>query len=162
MRKITAVILSILLLFPIAAQADIRCDCGLEECSCFLQLGDIGIAVEGLCRFLVDEDYLAPDKAVEIFNEDVYQAVLRVQEDFGLPLSGLVDDDTLTCLIWGMTAAELNAADPASNAALNWIPTDGGSRMHIKPECCSMIAPRMISIRNALRLGIEPCGICNR
>ncbi len=163
MRRIFSVLLALAItLLPLCAAAEIACVCGKQTCQCFLQIGDIGIAVEGLCSFLVEKNFLPAEKSVEVFNQDVYNAVIRVQEQYGLPATGMVDDDTLTCLIWGMTADELDVAEPDSNGNVNWIPTDGGVRMHHKKECSYMTAPRIMSIRNAWKLGIEPCGICNR
>ncbi len=160
MRKLTLWLLLLALLgVPLAGFAEIECICGLESCSCFIQEGDEGIAVEGVIDALAAQGYLHSSKFAA-FNKDVQSAVIKLQQKFGLPETGMIDDDTLSCLLWGMTAEELDDDDPKLLATLVWVPTDGGKRAHLKEECSGMHAPRLMTLRNAVTLGIAPCGRC--
>lgn len=85
-----------------------------------------------------------------------------VQQEHLLPTTGMLDDATLTLLLHGMLPESLDAAQPLSNGRMIYIPTDGGSRRHVKPTCSKMSDPRIVSVRNAGILGFLPCGRCNK
>ena len=136
------------------ASADIPCICHKEKCTCFIQIGDEGIAVKGIGKALFEQGYLY--HPFTVFNESFEQAVKHFQEKQNLPVTGMLDDKTLTLLLWGEPTTPLDSLN------FVWVPTDGGKRAHIKPTCCQMLDPRLISAKNAEALGIKPCGICNK
>lgn len=158
--KTFAIMLILLMMLPACSLASsfIRDDCGHSPCTCFLQEGDEGLAVQGVIRLLKEQKYLkgTPPK----FTADVTKAVKALQESYGLEKTGTLDDDTLTCLIWGMTADMLSDSKPRSSAAEVWVPTNGGKKRHSSPMCSGMISPRKMSSRNAEALGIDPCKRC--
>lgn len=72
----------------------------------------------------------------------------------------MLDDDTLTLLLWGMLPSALDQAEPASSKLPMWIPTDGGIRHHDLKTCSNMLDPRLVSQRNALAMEMLHCGRC--
>lgn len=154
------IVLLFLALLPSAVLASIHIedDCGQFPCTCFLQEGDEGIAVQGVINLLKQQKYLSSSPSV--YTSDVARAVKQLQAEYGLEQTGMLDDDSLTCLIWGMTADELDIAQPSSNPDQVWIPTNGGKKRHSRPTCSKMISPRKVSVRNADALGLDPCGKC--
>ena len=159
MRKVLFVLL-LLSLCLCTAQAEIPCRCGQEPCGCFIQLGDEGPAVEFIQNTLTAQGFLALRDDASAFDEKTRQAVLRFQEANDLSPTGVMDDDTLTLLLWGMSPDALDAAQPFSSTLVVWIPTDGGIRHHDKPSCSKMFDPRLVSQRNALAMGMLHCGRC--
>ena len=154
-------ILLLILMLPVSmVSAEIACVCRSEHCICFIQLGDGGKAMESIQHALIEQGYLSKSDDAYLFDENTQKAVLRFQEANSLPMTGTLDDNTLTLLLWGMLPEELDQTMPFGKAI--WIPTDGGIRRHIKPCCCKMFNPRCVSIRNAEKMGFDPCGICNR
>lgn len=153
-------LLLLLSLLPSAslASSHIADDCGKSPCVCFLQEGDEGIAVKGVIKLLKKQKYLSGSPSS--FTGDVTKAVRKLQAAYGLDETGLLDDDTLTCLIWGMTADELDSADSSSDPNEVWVPTNGGKKRHRRPTCSGMISPRKMSARNAEALGLDPCKKC--
>lgn len=141
-----------------SAWADIACDCLDDPCSCFLQLGDEGCLVKAIHKQLIEQGYLPKKCRSDQFDEAMQRALMTLQADHQLPTTGTLDDATLNCLLWGETthAMLFDLVVPDTF----WIPTDGGQRAHAKPNCSGMVAPRKISLANALALGIEPCGRC--
>lgn len=142
--------------------AEISCCCGLEHCSCFIQLGDGGPEMEYIQHALIQQGFLTMSDDASIFDQKTLQAVLLFQEANHLPATGMLDDNTLTLLLWGMLPDILDQTQPLTNGRAIWIPTDGGIRRHIKPSCCKMFDPRRVSVRNAELMNMQPCGICNR
>lgn len=161
MRKLL-MMLCLLCSFCCECLAEIPCTCGLDQCICFIQLGDGGVAMEYIQHELIAQGYLLPSQDSALFDEHTLQAVLHFQEANGLPHTGLMDDATLTLLLWGMLPDALDIADPLSNGRAVWIPTDGGIRRHVKPTCSKMSDPRRVSVRNAAVLNMQPCGRCNK
>lgn len=159
MRKILLLILCICLV-SCTALAEIPCVCGLEDCQCFIQFGDEGMAVEAIQNALVFQGWLAPDDDASAFDERTRQAVIAFQNAHELSPTGMLDDDTLTLLLWGMMPDELDAAQPESSRLAMWIPTDGGIRHHDSPTCSGMLDPRLVSQRNALAMNMLHCGRC--
>lgn len=147
-------------LFACCACAEISCQCGKEDCECFIQLGDDGPAVAFIQAALVAQGFLAENADGARFDDHTLQAVLRFQQENHLPTSGMMDDETLTLLIWGMLPDALDAYDPESSTVIVWVPTDGGLRHHARPDCCQMKDPRMVSQRNALAMDMLRCGRC--
>lgn len=143
-----------------AASAEIPCACGLAECICFIQLGDEGMPVEAIQNTLVIQGYLAPNADGSSFDERTLQAVIAFQTKHGLEPTGMMDDETLTLLLWGMLPEALDAAQPFSSTLTVWVPTDGGKRHHDKPTCSGMLDPRLVSQRNALAMEMLHCGRC--
>lgn len=150
----------LLLHLIICAAAEIPCQCGLEECSCFIQLGDEGPAVDYIQNTLTALGYLAASNDASDFDDHTLQAVRQFQKDHQLIPSGMMDDETLTLLLWGMLPEELNAASPGSSTIAVWIPTDGGIRHHDLNTCSKMFDPRLVSQRNALAMEMLHCGRC--
>ena len=146
--------------FSFSACAEIRCECGLECCICFIQVGDEGIAVNGIAGLLAERAYLSTSRK-NTFDQQMQEAVLGFQRDHGLTQSGLLDDNTLSLLIWGLDSDELDQSMPNSNGNAVWVPTDGGKKRHKNQLCSRMLDPRMMSVRNAEALGIDACKRCN-
>ena len=149
----TTVLLMSMLLFPLCAAADIICNCGMRSCICFVQIGDEGIAVSAVIDLLAEQGYLQSDKG-STFDHRVYDAVCEFQKDHAIMQSGIMDDDTLTMLIWGKQLPEQEVSEV-------WVPTDGGKKRHSKSTCSNMEDPRKMSSINAQKLGIEACKRCN-
>ena len=161
MRRFLFIIMALCLLGG-AALAEIPCQCGQDACQCFIQLGDEGMAVEFIQNELVAQGYLAANDDASDYDEATVKAVMAFQEAHSLPATGMMDDETLTLLLWGLLPDELDVKAPASNGRPVWIPTDGGIRRHVKSTCSSMFNSRLISVRNAEIIGMLPCGRCNR
>ena len=158
MRRMIAALLLVCLIG--AARAEIPCQCGQEAYQCFIQLGDEGPAVECIQHALIALGYLQAKEDASVFDETTRQAVLRFQADNDLSPTGMMDDDTLTLLLWGMLPEALDAAQPDSSTLEMWIPTDGGTRHHDKKTCSNMLDPRLVSQRNALAMNMLHCGRC--
>lgn len=161
MRKLIFILMLVCLIGSMCF-ADVPCICGLEHCTCFIQLGDGGPEMEYIQHALIEQGYLQKSNDAPLFDDRTLQAVLRFQEANQLPATGMLDDSTLTLLLWGMLPPELDQAEPFSNGGPIWIPTDGGIRRHAKPACSKMLDPRRVSVRNADRMGMDPCGRCNK
>ena len=160
MRRIFCIFL-MLCTISVCAAAEIPCQCGREACLCFIQLGDKGPAVEFIQNMLVEKGYLAPRDDASAYDEKTVAAVKRFQEDNNLAPTGMMDDETLTLLLWGMLPVALDAAQPGSIEAPVWIPTDGGIRHHMSGMCCNMSDPRLVSQRNAIQMNMKDCGRCH-
>ena len=158
-RRIS-VILMLLLLIPSLANAEIPCECKQEPCSCFIQYGDTGLSVLHIEEALASQGYLAGEIVDGYFDQKTVAAVKQFQIAHGLSPSGVMDDDTLTLLLWGMLPPELDAARPDTSSLVVWGPTDGGKRHHDNPHCCKMTNPRLVSQRNAMAMEMTHCGIC--
>lgn len=159
MRRLICCIM-LLCLLSVCAAAEIPCQCGLEECLCFIQLGDKGPAVDFIQNKLIVHGYLSPNDIAADYDENTVAAVQRFQQDNNLPVTGTMDDETLTLLLWEMLPEALNAAQPDSSTLVVWIPTDGGIRHHDKDNCSGMFEPRLVSQRNALAMNMLHCGRC--
>lgn len=159
MRKLLVLLLG-LSLFICTAHAEIPCGCVETACQCFIQLGDEGMAVEFIQNTLIEKGYLAPNDDASAFDEKTQQAVIAFQQANDLPPTGMMDDDTLTLLLWGMLPEALDEAHPETSSLVMWIPTDGGIRHHDTPTCSKMYDPRLVSQRNALAMGMLHCGRC--
>lgn len=161
MRRILLILLC-LCLCSSTGYAEIPCECQLAVCTCFIQLGDGGPEMEYIQHALIDQGYLDAKNDAHLFDEHTLAAVLRFQEDHRLPATGMLDDDTLTLLLWGMLPQELDLQKPDTNGKPVWVPTDGGKRRHVKPTCSKMEDPRLVSVRNAEKMNMLPCGRCNK
>ena len=167
-KVVAALLLAMLLALPALATGAsfIPDDCGLQPCSCFIQLGDSGECVRQIVRLLAERGYLSAASRTAQFTRKVEGAVIQFQQDNDLPATGTLDDDTLTLLIWGMLPEALDVEMPVEKGRpetypeMVYIPTDGGSKRHSRPECSGMYDPRKVSIRNAAALGFEPCKKC--
>ncbi|MBQ2952709.1 MAG: peptidoglycan-binding protein [Clostridia bacterium] len=160
MRKLLIILLALLQCG--CAAAEVTCVCGEDACRCFIQQGDEGMAVEFIQNTLIRRGYLGPNSDESAFGPRTLDAVLRFQRDNGLPATGMMDDATLTLLLWGMLPEELDEREPLSNSNAIWIPTDGGIRRHWKNTCSKMHDPRRVSVRNAEMMNMQPCGRCNK
>ena len=159
MRRIFSIFL-MLCTISVCAAAEIPCQCGRDACLCFIQLGDEGPAVEFIQNTLVEKGYLPPRDDASAYDEKTVAAVKRFQEENSLSPTGMMDDGTLTLLLWGMLPEELDAAQPGSSTLAVWIPTDGGVRHHDLKTCSKMHDPRLVSQRNALAMDMLHCGRC--
>ncbi len=159
MRKIL-IVLIIMCLSVSFSCAEIACRCGLEDCICFIQFGDGGVPVEFIQNALTAQGYLAAGDDHTLFDEPTLQAVLRFQREHGLPETGMMDDETLTLLLWGMLPEGLDKARPDTSQLEVWVPTDGGRRHHIDQLCFGMHDPRLVSQRNAVVMEMLPCSFC--
>lgn len=161
MRRVVLLCL-VLALGCSVCHAEIPCVCLQEPCRCFIQLGDGGPEMEYIQHALIAQGYLNAKQDASLFDEHTLQAVLRFQQAHGLPETGVMDDETLTLLLWGKLPQELDEENPLSNGNPVWIPTDGGVRRHVKPTCSRMHDPRRVSVRNAAMMDMQPCGRCNK
>ena len=135
------------------------CDCQAVLCSCFMQLGDEGAPVKAVISVLKEKGYL--NSGIEAtYTEAVVKAVMALQREINLPETGMLDDETLTYLLWGMSSAELDAAKPELTAEVVYVPTNGGEKFHDNEKCCGIIAPRKLTRRNAEVLDLDDCSIC--
>jgi len=169
-RALSLLIILVISISPAFALSDsqsyIPDDCGNTDCTCFIQLGDTGGFVKGIIKLLKEQGYLDKKAKTAQFTPEVEAAVLSFQNDNGLPLTGTMDDDTLTLLIWGILPNELDKVmpvqryDPSTYPDMVYVPTDGGKKRHQDPECCDMYDPRKVSIRNAAALRYDACKIC--
>lgn len=159
MRRLFLTLICAMLLVC-SATAEIPCLCEREACTCFIQLGDEGMPVQAIQNALVTQGYLAPNDNASAFDEKTLRAVIKFQEAHQLPQTGMLDDDTLTLLLWGVLPLELDALEPHSSSLVMWVPTDGGKRHHDIPTCSGMLDPRMVTQRNALAMGMLHCGRC--
>lgn len=160
MKKAVTALGIILFLASATALAEVSCICPSERCTCFIQFGDEGMAVQRIEELLIEQGYLAYSDRASVFGNAMFQAVLRLQQAYSLPETGLMDDTTLTVLLFGISPDELSVSDPFSVGEPVWIPTDGGKRHHRKPSCSGMLDPRLVSQRNALAMDMLPCGRC--
>lgn len=159
MRRFLFIIMALCLLGG-AALAEIPCQCGQGACQCFIQLGDKGPSVKYIEQALIDAGFLINNSADEYFDQQTLKAVLLFQEYHRLAPTGMMDDETLTLLLWGMIPEELDALHPETSNIVVWIPTDGGIRHHDNKSCCNMLDPRLVSQRNALAMEMLHCGRC--
>ena len=137
----------------------ISCDCAGTPCQCFIQQGDTGSAVNQIISILIEKGYLASDASAGSYSTAVEAAVKQFQSDHLLPASGVMDDDTLTLLLWGLPPEKLDESNSAVRTV--YIPTDGGRKRHLKATCSGMYNPRKVSERNAQKLGFDPCKKCH-
>lgn len=135
------------------------CDCQEEPCSCFMQLGDEGVPVKAVISVLKEKGYLK--SGIEAtYTAAVAEAVMALQREMGLPETGMLDDETLTYLLWGMGSEALDALRPELTPEVVYVPTNGGEKFHDNEKCCGIIAPRKLARRNAEALGLDDCSIC--
>lgn len=149
-----------LFLMIIPAYAYIPCLCKNppDQCTCFIQLGDKGLAVERIIEKLKERGYLNKSSKKTKFTQEVKQAVIKLQEDHNLECTGWMDDETLDALLLGILPSEDEKHSYEYWDSICFVPTDGGKKHHSDPTCSGMYNPRMISRANARSLGIEPCG----
>jgi len=164
MKRLAALALIVLCLTAMRGalaemNTDRGCECNEKHCVCFMQLGDEGTPVKAVIAVMKDKGYLQ-SSVTATFNTAVEEAVLRIQKTFGLAETGMLDDETLTYLLWGMSSKELDAAQNEKNCEIVWVPTDGGDSYHAKQTCSEMLSPRKMTLRNALQLQIDPCDHC--
>lgn len=167
MKKLLLLLLCAVFSFFALSEAEnmdpFACDCGFdaekgERCACFLQEGDIGPFVNGVIMKLSEREYLSFSHARGVFDKEVTDAIMRFQKDMDLDETGVVDDETLTALIFFGLPEILTENE--GEKMLVFVPTDGGTHRHLEKTCSGMIAPRKISNRNAEALGIEMCEHC--
>ena len=72
-----------------SAFAHISCQCKNppDQCTCFIQLGDHGFAVELIICRLQDIGYLGKTDKKDEFTPEVKKAVIKFQTDYGLELT---------------------------------------------------------------------------
>ena len=146
------------ILFPAYAHIPCMCNNPPDQCTCFIQLGDKGLAVERIIEKLKEKGYLKKSAKKTEFTQEVRQAVIKLQEDNNLECTGWMDDETLDALLFGILPVEDGKHSAEFWDAICFVPTDGGKKHHSDPTCSGMLNPRMISRVNARSLGIEPCG----
>lgn len=140
----------------------IECDCPSDYCECFIQLGDEGGAVAVIIENLIERNYLPKKTPKGYFSTEVETAVKQFQEDNELEITGMMDDDTLTLLLWDMLPEQLDKIDGGLDSTCRtvFIPTDGGKKRHLKETCSRMEDPRKVSDRNGEKLGFDRCKKC--
>ena len=163
MKRCFALIFALLLIFCTAAsetqENPFACDCEKEVCECFLQEGDIGPAAEGVIVYLKERGYLAQMHSRGVFDEEVTLAVKAFQKEMDLDETGVLDNETLTMLIfYGMPESMYLWNEKAQ--ALLWVPSDGGVCKHTDPQCSGILNPRKISAMNAEALMLDACDHC--
>lgn len=160
MKRMLVMILLLCICVFTAAEAEFGCVCGDAQCTCFMQLGDEGMGVEAAAQLLVQQGYMQQSAPETVFSAQMEAAVRAFQREHHLPESGMLDDATLTWLIWGMSPDALDEEQPLLCGNPVWIPTDGGIRHHKRDSCCKMLDPRLVSQRNALAMDMLECGRC--
>lgn len=160
-KRLIAFLAVIVIVFSITiyAYAHIPCLCNnpSDQCTCFIQLGDKGLAVEKIVAVLKMKGYLSSTEKNE-FTPEVKQAVIKFQKENNLECTGWMDDETLDALLFDVLPDESMKGSMEFWDAICFVPTDGGQRHHSNPACSDMLNPRMISRVNATSLGIKPCG----
>ena len=148
-----------LFLAPIHAYAHIPCMCNNppDKCTCFIQLGDKGLAVERIIEKLQEQGYVNSVKKKE-FTLEIQKAVIQFQSDHNLECTGWMDDETLNALLANVLPNESSKHSEHYWDGIYYVPTDGGIRFHSDPYCSGMLHPRMISGVNAESLGLKHCG----
>ena len=141
----------------IHSYAYIPCMCNNppDQCTCFIQLGDKGLAVERIIKVLIDKGYLKKRDNKKEFTPAVKQAVIKFQTDNDLECTGWMDDETLDALLFDVLPDESEKHSKDFWYGIYYVPTDGGIRFHSDPSCCDMLNPRMISGVNAVSLGLK-------
>lgn len=152
-RIIIAMVLAFLMLVSCFAASE-------TENAPILRENDEGPAVNAVIQLLKEQGWLTEKHAAGVFDGDVTRAVCAFQGTNALEITGMLDDETLTLLIWGFLPEELNEILPESRAEFVWLPTHGGQKFHTSQTCSGMIEPRMASARNAIALGVSPCKKC--
>ena len=139
------------------AFARIPCQCynPPDQCTCFIQLGDTGLAVQLIIEVLVEKGYLQTTDNSNVFTPEVRQAVIKFQTDHILECTGWMDDDTMNALLFDKLPNPKSRYNEKNWYDICYVPTDGGQRYHTNPLCSDMNNPRLISRMNAERLG-EP------
>ncbi len=162
-KRLLAFLIVLVSLFStiISAYAHIPCVCDNppDQCTCFIQLGDKGYAVERIIARLKKIGYLGKSVKKTEFTPEVKQAVLQFQRDYNLECTGWMDDETLNALLSDVLPDEKVKYPKSHWDGIYYVPTDGGKRYHADPTCCDMYNPRMISGVNAECLGIHFCGL---
>ena len=168
LKQLAIVLLLISFIMPAqSAKAEsksyIHCDCLFGRCTCFIQQGDEGGAVKIIIQKLIEKGYLSKGTKKSIFSGIVENAVIKFQADNNLEQTGMMDDDTLTLLLWGIMPEELDKSYGSdAECKTVFIPTDGGKKRHSNDRCSRMEDPRKVSDRNAEKLGFDPCKKCYR
>ena len=159
-KRIVLVCLTLVLLLCAGnAMAVVKHTCGLDDCICFIQYGDKGLAVSGVIDALYNQGFLASDVG-SIYNQDVVDAVKAFQKAHKLKQDGKLTDNTLTWLLWGMSVTNLDKRYPDTDGQEVWVSTDGGTKFHSNPTCSAMAYARKLSARNAQALKFTPCKKC--
>ena len=145
----------------IDAYAHIPCMCNNapDQCVCFIQLGDKGLAVEQIIYNLKNNGYIKKPRKKTEFTLEVKEAVLKFQADHNLKCTGWMDDETLDALLFNILPDPSVKYEEERWRDIVFVPTDGGKRYHLDPHCCDMHHPRMITRVNAEKLGISHCGL---
>ena len=158
--KVFLIMLIVLSSLIESAFAHIPCQCKNppDQCTCFIQLGDHGFAVELIICKLQAIGYLGKTDKKDEFTPEVKKAVIRFQTDYGLELTGWMDDETLNSLLYDTLPNPKSKYTEKQWFDICYVPTDGGQRYHTNPLCSEMYNPRLISRLNAERLGIGHCG----
>ncbi len=146
-------------IIPAYAHIPCMCDNPPDQCTCFIQLGDKGYAMERIIARLIKIGYLKKSVKKTEFTPEVKQAVLQFQIDNNLECTGWMDDETLNALLSDVVPDEKERYPKSHWDGIYYVPTDGGKRYHADPTCCDMYNPRMISGVNAECLGIHFCGL---
>lgn len=141
MRKFLAALLAFVLL----------CVPALANSSDYIQYGDTDEVV-GELQSLLGVHETGRDDA-PIFGDSTLRAVESLQYDYGLPVTGEFDPETL-CALMGVYI------DAYEDYYLVWIPMHGGTRYHCDDECSNMDGPRLIPWECADLLGFTPCKRC--
>lgn len=149
-RRITSVLLALLLL--ISAQF------ALAEEPVYIQYGDTGLPIGWLqdCLGVTERQrYGAGNDTTPWFGDETYAALDEFQRSYGLPSTGVFDDETLYLLLDPSYSAQDGYSDP-----LVWIPMYGGERYHANYWCSGLIEPRQMPVSCAEALGFTPCKRC--
>ena len=104
------------------------------------------------------QGYVSKASSREEFTPEIRAAVLQFQSDHGLECTGWMDDETLNELLKDILPDQTEKHSERYWNAICYVPTDGGSKFHASPSCSDMSHPRVMTIMNARRLRIEPCG----
>ena len=142
------------------AFAYIPCMCNNppDQCACFIQLGDQGLAVQLIIEVLQERGYLQKTDKKKEFTPEVRQAVIKFQKDQNIECTGWMDDDTLSLLLTNRLPKPSVKYEEVRWRDICFVPTDGGQKYHTNPACSDMYNPRLITRLNAELLGMDHCG----
>ncbi len=120
------------------------------------------MAVEAIQHALINAGYLAPNQDASAYDLARSLGVITFQEAHDPSPTGMMDDETLTLLLWNMTPEELDQAMPFSIGRFVLGPDGRRQKRHVQSTCSRMPDPRLVSVRNAQQMGMVPCGRCNQ
>ena len=114
------------------------------------------MAVEAIQHALINAGYLAPNQDASAYDLARSLGVIAFQKAHDPSPTGMMDDETLTLLLWNMTPEELDQAMPFSIGRFVLGPDGRRQKCHVQSTCSKMPDPRLVSVRNAQQMAWPP------